>query len=89
MEVDLRSRERRERNAHLFVDKKQSPLFFYGIPEKVKIGILFTRQSWIDFESLEELSESGAVKGVEGEYGYFFEGEEVVSGDVDRLVIKR
>ena len=55
IEVDLRSREKEGRTIHMFIDKKQSPLFFYGVPESVKIGILFTHVGSIEFESFEEL----------------------------------
>ena len=65
LEVDLRSREKEERTVHMFVDKKQSPLFFYGVPESVKIGIYFYKPASIKFESLEELRESSVVE-VEG-----------------------
>ena len=87
IEVDMRSRENKGRTAHLFVDKKQSPLFFYGVPESVKIGIFFLQPSSIEFESFEELRESSVREAI-GCYGYLFEGEEVVSGDVDDCMIK-
>ena len=82
IEVDMRSREKEGRTVHMFVDKKQSPLFFYGLPESVKIGIVFSQPGWIEFESFEELRESSVVS-VEGGYGYKFEGEEVLSGEGD------
>ena len=69
IEVDLRSRENERRTVHMFVDKKQSPLFFYGLPESVKIGLLFYQPGWFEFESFEELEESSVVE-VEGGYGY-------------------
>ena len=71
----------------MFVDKKQSPLFFYGLPESVKIGILFTQPASIEFESFEELRESSVVS-VKGGYGYTFEGEEVMEGEEDVCLIK-
>ena len=74
MEVDMRSREKEGRTVHMFVDKKQSPLFFYGVPESVKVGIVFAQPDAIEFESFEELRES-SVGDPEGGYGYRFEGE--------------
>ena len=82
IEVDMRSREKEGRTVHMFVDKKQSPLFFYGVPESVKIGVLFRQPGSIEFESFEELRES-SVEEVEGGYGYRWEGEEVLSGEED------
>ena len=82
LEVDLRSREKEERTVHMFVDKKQSPLFFYGLPESVKIGLFFVQPVSIEFESFEELQESSVLE-LEGEYGYNFEGEDVQSGERD------
>ena len=87
MEVDMRSREKEERTVHMFVDKKQAPLFFYGLPESVKFGILFVEPGWIEFESFEELRESSVVE-VEGGYGYKWEGEEVMEGEEDEWLIK-
>ena len=87
IEVDMRSREKERRSVHMFVDKKQSPLFFYGLPESVKIGIVFVQPACIEFESLEELRESSVVS-VEGGYGYVFEGERVIEGDKDENEIK-
>ena len=49
IEVDMRSREKERRTVHMFVDKKQSPLFFYGVPESVKIGLLFYQPASIEF----------------------------------------
>ena len=66
----------------MFVDKKQSPLFFYGLPESVNIGIAFIQPGWIEFESFEELRESSVVE-VEGSYGYQFEGAKVLCGEPD------
>ena len=74
IEVDVRSREKEGRTVHMFVDKKQSPLFFYGVPESVKVGIVFAQPDAIEFESFEELRES-SVGDPEGGYGYRFEGE--------------
>ena len=71
----------------MFVDKKQSALFFYGVPESVKIGVLFSKPGSIEFESFEELRES-SVREVVGGFGYKFEGEEVVSGSADFSLIK-
>ena len=85
IEVDLRSREKEERTVHMFVDKKQSPLFFYGVPESVNIGILFGQPTSIEIESFEELEESSVME-VEGGYGYKFEGEEVMEGEEDNCV---
>ena len=82
VEVDVRSREKEERTFHMFVDQKQTPLFFYGLPESVKIGLLFLKPESIEFESFEELEESCAV---EGGNGYKFEGEEVSNGVPDAL----
>ena len=87
IEVDMRSREKERRTVHMFVDKKQSPLFFYGLPESVKFGILFSQHTSIEFESFEELEESSVVE-VEGGYGYQFEGEEVLCGEEDESEIK-
>ena len=87
IEVDLRSREKEGRTVHLFADQKQSPLFFYGLPESVKIGIWFSDTASIEFESFEELEESSVVE-VEGGYGYTFEGEEVLAGEEDEFEIK-
>ena len=87
MEVDMRSSEKEERAVHLFVDKKQLPLFFYGLPESVKIGIFFNNPALIEFESFEELEESSVVE-VEGGYGYIFEGEEVQTGERDDTLIE-
>ena len=86
IEVDMRSREKEGRTVHMFVDKKQSPLFFYGLPESVKIGIFFYQPGWIEFESFEELRESSVS--VRGGYGYRFEGEEVMGGEEDECLIK-
>ena len=72
----------------MFVDKKQSPLFFYGVPESVKFGIVFKEPASIEFESLEELRES-SVREVEGGYGYRFDGEEVLEGEEDDCEIKK
>ena len=82
IEVDMRSREKGRRSVHMFVDKKQSPTFFYGLPESVKMGIYFYQSASIEFESFEELRESSVVE-VEGGYGYKWEGEEVLSGISD------
>ena len=82
IEVDLRSREKEGRTVHMFVDKKQSPLFFYGLPEGVKIGILFSQPESIEFESFEQLRESSVME-VEGGFGYKFEGERVLGGEPD------
>ena len=79
----MRSREKERRTVHMFVDKKQSPLFFYGLPESVK----FVQQGWIEFESFEELEESSVVE-VRGGYGYRFDGEEVMEGEEDECLIK-
>ena len=76
IEVDMRSREKNRRSVHMFVDKKQSPVFFYGLPESVKMGIYFTQPASIEFESFEELEESSVVED-RGGYGYSFEGENV------------
>ena len=82
IEVDLRSRKKEGRTVHMFVDKKLSPLFFYGLPQSVKFGILFIQPGRIEFESFKELRESSVVE-VRGGYGYKFEGEEVLSGEGD------
>ena len=87
IEVDMRSREKEGRSVHMFVDKKQSPLFFYGLPESVKFGIVFVEPAWIEFESIEEVRESSVVLR-EGGYGYVFSGEEVVGGEEDECVVK-
>ena len=87
IEVDVRSREKEERTIHMFANKKQSPLFFYGVPESVKIGILFVEPASIEFESFEELEESSVVD-VEGGYRYKFEGEELLGGEEDECEIK-
>ena len=76
----MRSREKDRRTVHVFVDKKQSPLFFYGLPESVKFGVLFSPPGWIEFESFEELRESSVVA-FEGGYEYTFSGKEVLSGE--------
>ena len=52
MEVDMRSREKEERTVHMFVDQKQSPLFFYGLPESVKIGLFFREPASIELSHL-------------------------------------
>ena len=82
IEVDLSSREKEKRTAHMFVDKKQSPLFFYGLPVSIKFGVLFSHPSTIEFESLEELRAS-AVRERVGGYGYRWEGEDVGEGKED------
>ena len=87
IEVDMRSREKEERTVHMFLDKIQSPLFFYGLPDSVKFGILFIGPGAIEFESFEELEESSVVE-VEGGYGYRFEGEEVLDGEEDECEMK-
>ena len=74
LEVDLRSRQKRERTAHLFIDRKQSPLFFYELPQSIKIGIYFVQPASVEFESLDELCESSAMP-MKGEFGYVFDGE--------------
>ena len=66
----------------MFADEKQSPVFFYGVPESVKFGIYFKNPSSFEFESLEELKESCVVK-TEGGYGYKWEGENVLSEETD------
>ena len=86
IEVDMRSREKEGRSVHMFVDQKQLPLFFYGLPESVQFGIWFIQPASIEFESLEELEESSVVE-VEGGYGYTFEGEEALSGEEDDFEI--
>ena len=78
----MRRREKEGRIVHMFVDKKQSPLFFYGVPESVKIGVLFSKPGSIEFESFEELREC-SVGEEEGGWRYRWEGEEVLSGEVD------
>ena len=87
IEVDLRSSEKEERTVHLFVDNRQSPLFFYGVPESVKMGVFFLQPASIEFESFEEVRES-AARQLEGEYGYKFEGEEVKTGDRDDMLVE-
>ena len=82
IEVDLRSREKERRTIHMFADEKQSPVFFYGVPESVKFGIFFAQPGSIEFESFEELRES-RVGEEEGGWGYRWEGEEVLSDEVD------
>ena len=86
IEVDLRSREKEGRTVHMFVDQKQLPLFFYGLPESVQFGIWFRQPGSIEFESFEELEESSVAE-VEGGYGYKFEGEELLSGEEDDFEI--
>ena len=85
IEVDLRSREKEGRTIHMFADNKRSPMFFYGVPETVKIGLFFDEPAYVEFESLEELRESTVVE-VEGDYGYKFEGEEVLNGVQDDVL---
>ena len=87
VEVDLRSREKERRTVHMFVNKKLSPIFFYGVPECVMIGIWFAKPASIEFESLEELRES-SVREFKGGFGYNFEGEKVLVGDPDVPLIK-
>ena len=82
----MRSREKEGRTVHMFVDKKQSPLFFYGLPESVKFGLFFDQPASIEFESFEELRESSVLE-LEGEYGYKFEGAEVLAGEEDTFEI--
>ena len=88
IEVDMRSGEKDGRTVHVFADKKQSSLFFYGLPECVKFGILFIQPASIEFESLEELRES-SVREMEGGYGYRFEGEKLMEGEEDVPLIKQ
>ena len=88
LEVDLRSKEKEGRTVHMFMDEKQSPLFFYGLPESVKIGIFFNHSASIELRSFEELRESSVVE-VEGGYGYPFEGEKVVCGEPDDDVVSQ
>ena len=87
IEVDLRSREKEERTVHMFVDKKQSPIFFYGVPESVNMGVFFYQPASIEYESFEELEESSVME-VEGGYGYKFEGEPLLLGVKDKNEIK-
>ena len=82
IEVDMRSREKEGRTAHMFVDNRQSPLFFSGVPESVKMGVFFLQPASIEFESFEEVRES-AARQLEGEYGYKFEGEAFQTGERD------
>ena len=87
IEADLRSAEKEERTLHMFLDNTQSPLFFYGVPESVKMGVFFLQPASIEFESFEEVRES-AARQLEGEYGYKFEGEEVKTGDRDDMLVE-
>lgn len=41
MELDLRSTEKEKRVIHFIFDDKQEEIFFYNVPEKVKVGVCF------------------------------------------------
>ena len=57
VEVDLRSGQKKKRTVHFFVNGMLGKIFFYNIPESVKIGFMIWRQhDSIEFLSLEELS---------------------------------
>ena len=73
--VDVRSEEEKNRTLHLFHDKMQSPVFFYGLPSSVKMGVYFLYPGSVEFVSFEELGESCVWDG--RGFGYEFRGEEV------------
>ena len=73
--VDVKSEEEKNRTLHLFHDKMQSPVFFYGLPSSVKMGIVFANPASVEFVSFEELGESCVWDG--RGFGYSFRGEEV------------
>ena len=42
MEADLRSREKKKRTLHFFVNGMLEKIFFYNIPERVKMGVVLS-----------------------------------------------
>ena len=82
LEVDLRSRQKRQRTAHLFVDRRQSPLFFHSLPQSVQFGLYFVQPGSLTFHSLQHVGESSAQQ-MKGEFGYAFDGEAVECGVLD------
>ena len=57
MEADLRSGEKEKRTLHFFVNGKLEKIFFYNVPERVKMGVgMQHKDDCIEFLSLEELS---------------------------------
>ena len=74
MEADLRSGEKNKRTLHFFVNGMLEKIFFYNIPESVKMGVLITQQNdCIEFLSLEELS-SPSIPPNDYAFGCPFEG---------------
>ena len=74
MEADLRSGEKKKRTLHFFVNGKLEKIFFYNIPERVKIGVMiYSEKDCIEFVSLEELS-SPSIPPNDYAWGYPFEG---------------
>ena len=75
MEADLRSREKKKRTLHFFVNGMLEKYFFYNIPQRVKMGfVLLSENNCIEFLSLEELS-SPSIPANDYAYGYAFEGK--------------
>ena len=75
MEADLRSREKKKRTLHFFVNGKLEKIFFYNLPQSVKMGVMMDKQNdCIEFLSLEELS-SPSIPVTDYAFGYAFEGE--------------
>ena len=53
--VDVRSEEEQNRTVHILYDKMQSPVFFYGLPSSVKMGVFFRCIGSVEFVSFEEV----------------------------------
>ena len=76
MEADLRSGEKKERTLHFFVNGMLETIFFYNLPERVKMGVGMREQNdCIEFLSLEELS-SPSIPPTDLMYGQNYEGEQ-------------
>ena len=74
-EADLRSGEKKKRTLHFFVNGKLEKIFFYNVPERVKMGVVMSEQNdCIEFLSLEELS-SPSIPPNDYAFGYAFEGD--------------
>ena len=75
IEADLRSGEKKKRTLHFFVNGMMKKIFFYNLPESVKMGVALSgKNSCVEFLSFEELSYPSSPPN-DYEYGYAFEGE--------------
>ena len=75
MEADLRSGEKKNRTLHFFVNGMLEKIFFYNVPERVKMGVsLEGENDSLEFLSFEELSASSVPKNAY-QRGYSFDKE--------------